>query len=74
MAEKHCAFACGVPLDLKHAALVRYEYLGWVKKRKGVGGIHAIELPQPTGAVAHASCVEKAKRGIHPNQASFDDV
>lgn len=75
MAEKrYCAFGCGVPLDFDHQSTLRWEYLGWVKKRgtKAGGGIHAIALPQATGAVAHATCVEKAQRGIHPNQQSFD--
>lgn len=74
MAEKHCAFGCGVPMDMSLTALVRWEYIGWAKKRaRGPksGGLHALELPEQTGAVAHASCVEKAKKGIHPNQMTL---
>lgn len=73
MAEsKHCAFGCGVPMDMSLTALVRWEYIGWAKKRpKGTGGLHALEMPEQTGAVAHASCVEKAKKGIHPRQQTL---
>ena len=70
--SKHCAFGCGKPLNMDVVTMIRWEYIGWVKKRpKGQGGIHSIELPIATGAVAHATCVDAAKRGIHPNQMSL---
>ena len=46
------------------------EQIGWAKRRKG-GGLHSLLVRKATGRVACERCVQKARRGIHPDQLSI---
>jgi hypothetical protein len=37
---------------------------GWVVLSRKGGGVHAVEMAEYTGRLAHARCIERAKRGL----------
>lgn len=46
------------------------EQVGWARRRRG-GGLNALTARHSTGRIACERCVQKAKRGIHPNQLTI---
>jgi hypothetical protein len=67
--SQNCAF-CGVTVaDQPRNSLYR-EVIGWARPGKGSGGQSgsSLVLRKDTGAVAHSTCIEAAKRGVHVNQ------
>jgi len=46
------------------------EQMGWAARRTR-GGLNALVARRSTGRVACAQCVQKIKRGIHPNQLTI---
>ena len=44
--------------------------MGWAARRTR-GGLTALVARRSTGRVACAQCVQKIKRGIHPNQLTI---
>jgi hypothetical protein len=65
-----CAF-CG-RLAENPRSLYR-EVIGWARPGKGAGGQSgsSLVLRKDTGAVAHSSCIEAAKHGLHVDQDSL---
>lgn len=64
-ANSHCAL-CGratVPTDENNW----YEITGWVRGVKK----DSLSLRALTGLVAHGSCIDKAKQGIHPDDEAM---
>jgi len=70
---RYCAF-CQVPIPPERRDVFR-EAIGWVKPGRGTGGKSgsSIVLRKDTGAVAHATCIERARQGLHPRQTSLLD-
>ena len=69
---QNCAF-CGVTVEQVSRNLLYREVIGWARPGKGAGGQSgsSLVLRKSTGAVAHATCIEAAKRGLHVNQESL---
>lgn len=62
-----------IPETFPKTQLRREVSSGWVimpGARKG-GGVNAVELVEYTGRVAHARCVDRAKRGLVGQQAMW---
>jgi hypothetical protein len=71
---RRCAF-CQVEIPEERRDIYR-ETMGWARPGKGVGGKSgsSLVLRRDTGAVAHATCIERAKLGLHPHQSSLLDT
>lgn len=68
----NCAF-CHVDVTQAPRNSLFREVIGWERPGKGAGGQSgsSLVLRKHTGAVAHATCIEAAKRGVHVNQDSL---
>lgn len=66
-----CAF-CNVEIPEKPTPLFK-EVIGWARPGKGARGQSgsSLVLREYTGAVAHPTCIEAAKHGLHVNQDSL---
>lgn len=67
-----CAY-CGLDVTDKPRNSLYREVIGWARPGKGAKGQSgsSLVLRKDTGAVAHAVCIEAAKRGIHINQETL---
>ena len=68
-----CAF-CQVEIPADRRDIYR-EVIGWAKPGRGRGGQSgsSLVLRENTGSVAHSTCIERAKLGLHPHQTSLTD-
>jgi hypothetical protein len=55
---------------LERGEAVYEEQIGWAKQR-AKGGLNALVARRSTGRVACERCVQKARRGIHPDQLTI---
>ena len=55
---------------MERGEAVYEEQIGWAKRRPR-GGLNALVARRATGKLACERCVQKARRGIHPDQLTI---
>lgn len=63
-----CSLGCNQPITDRETYT---EVRGYTRTQRKGGGANQVALRQPTGRIAHAKCIEDAKKGGHGQQAAF---